>query len=270
MNAETVMRRGPDGIGLFHRHWPHPDPKAAIVLVHGLGEHLGRYEHVGRAFVTAGFDVRGTDLRGWGASEGRRAYVDTFDTLLDDVADDMVAAADLGVPVVLLGHSLGGLKALLYAASGRPGPDLLVLSSPAIENTLPRAQIVIASVLGRIAPRLSLKNPVDVTQLSRDQSVGERYTADPLVVQRSTFGFARAGFDALDRVPEAMRRLDMPTLVTHGAADRIVAPSVSAPLGDLAVVERIVYPEFRHEPFNEEGGTHAVATITRWLDRQVA
>lgn len=270
MNPVTRMRRGPDGIGLFHRHWEHADPRAAIVLVHGLGEHLGRYEHIGPQFVDAGFDVRGTDLRGWGASEGRRAYIDTFDTLLDDIADDVIAASDLGVPVVLLGHSLGGLKALLYATSGRPGPDLLVLSSPAIRNTLPRVQIAVASGLGRIAPRLSLKNPVDATQLSRDQSVGERYDADPLVVQKSTFGFARAGFDALDAVPRALESLTVPTLVTHGADDHIVAPSVSEVMADLAVVTRVVYPDFRHEPFNEEGGIHAVATIVGWIDRQLA
>lgn len=270
MTPETLMRRGPDGIGLFHRHWPATHPRGAIVLVHGLGEHLGRYEHVAPGFVAAGFDVRGSDIRGWGASEGTPAYIDSFDTLLDDLADDVTSAMDLGVPVVLFGHSLGGLEALLYATSGRPGPDRLVLSSPAIRNTLPKAQVVVAKALARIAPRLSLKNPVDETELSRDQSVGERYVADPLVVQRSTFGFARAGFEALDRVPEAIRRLDIPTLVTHGSADRIVAPTVSEPLGELAVVERVVYPDHRHEPHNEDGGSQAVATIVAWLDRQLS
>lgn len=260
----------PDGIRLFTHRWEAPNPRGAIVIVHGLGEHVGRYTHVAPMFVEAGFDVRGTDARGWGASEGPRAWVDSFETLLDDLADDVLAAGELGVPVILLGHSLGGLISLLYATSGRPRADRLVLSSPAIRNTLPKAQIVAAQLLNRIAPRRGLKNPVDVTELSRDQTVGERYSADPLVVQTSTFGFGVAAFDALDSVPAALEVLDIPTLVTHGAADRIVAPSVSEPLADLAVVERIVYPEFRHEPFNEEGGRHAVATIVGWLDRQLA
>lgn len=271
MTAVTGYRlAAPDGVRLFSHHWEANEPRAAIVIVHGLGEHVGRYDHVAPMFVEAGFDVRGTDARGWGASEGPRAWVDSFETLLDDLADDVLAAADLGVPVVLLGHSLGGLIALLYATSGRPRADLLVLSSPAIRNTLPKAKATAAKILSKVAPRMSLKNPVDVTQLSRDQAVGERYLADPLVVQRSTFGFGVAAFDALAQVPEALATLDLPTLVTHGAEDRIVAPSVSEPLADLAVVERVVYPGFRHEPFNEEGGAVAVATIARWLDRQLA
>jgi alpha-beta hydrolase superfamily lysophospholipase len=270
MTANTRFRRGPDGIGLFHHHWPHPAPRGAIVLVHGLGEHIGRYDHIGPMFLEAGFDVRGTDLRGWGASEGTRSFVESFDILLDDIADDVIAASDLGVPVVLVGHSLGGLKALLYATSGRPPPDLLVLSSPAIENTLPKGKQLMARALARIAPRLTLKNPVDPDQLCCDPTVGERYVADPLVVEESTIGFGVAAFEAFERVPAAMGALALPTLVTHGADDRIVAPSVSEPLGDLATVERVVYPGFRHEPFNEGGGVVAVDTITGWLDRQLA
>lgn len=269
MTAATRFRPTPVGIRLFERHWAHSDPRGSIVLVHGLGEHLGRYEHIGPRFVAAGFDVRGTDIRGFGASEGARASIDSFETLLDDIADDVLAASELDVPVVLLGHSVGGLLGLLYATSGRPNTDLLVLSSPAIRNTLPRLQIAIAKVVGRIAPSLALKNPVDVTQLSRDQSVGERYERDPLVIQKSTFGFARAAFAALERVPAALDLLDIPTLVTHGTDDRIVAPEVSQPLADLAVVERVLFDGFRHEPFNEEGGIEAVETIVAWLDRQL-
>jgi alpha-beta hydrolase superfamily lysophospholipase len=235
-----------------------------------LGEHLGRYEHIGPSFQAAGFDVRGTDIRGWGASEGRRSWIDSYETILDDLANDVIGAADAGGPVVLLGHSLGALKALLYTTSGRPGPDLLVLSSPVLRNTLPAFQRFVATAVGRIASGLTLPNPVDVTQLSRDQSVGERYVADPFVVRKSTFGFARASFEALDRVPTAVAELATPTLVTHGSEDRIVPPTTSESLNGLASVERHLYEGFRHEPFNEEGGAHAVATIVSWLDRQLA
>jgi alpha-beta hydrolase superfamily lysophospholipase len=266
MTAETYMRTARDGTRLFTHHWPHPAPVAAIVVVHGLGEHLGRYEHIGPQFVARGYDVRGTDTRGYGASEGPRAWTDSFDTLLDDIADDMGTATELGVPVILLGHSLGGLEALIYATStGRPLPDLLVLSAPAIHNSLPSAQVIMARILARIVPRMTLKNPVDPTQLSSDQSVGERYVADPLVVQKSSFGFGTAVFSAFDRVPAAMAALSIPTLVTHGGLDRIVAPSVSEPLGDLPPVDRIVWPAYRHEGFNEDGGVKAVDTIDRWI-----
>ncbi|MCH7585920.1 MAG: alpha/beta fold hydrolase, partial [Acidobacteria bacterium] len=136
MTAITATRNGSDGVVLATRHWSVPSPRAAIVLVHGVAEHLGRYEHIGAALTDSGFDVRGTDLRGFGRSGGRRAYVENFSQYSTDLIDDIAAAAELGVPVVLLGHSMGGLIASLYAVSNHPQPDLLVLSAPAIDAAL--------------------------------------------------------------------------------------------------------------------------------------
>lgn len=270
MSSVTGFRRGSGGHRLFTHHWPAQNPRAAVVLVHGLGEHLGRYEHVGEALAARGVDVRGTDLQGFGGSEGPRAHIDDFAVYLDDIAADVAAAQELGVPVVLLGHSLGGLLAFLYATSERPSPDLLVLSAPSLENTLPRFKVTLARIMSRIAPRVSQANPVDVTELSRDPEVGERYDADPLVVQRSTAGLAAAAFDALDSVPRRIERLDIPTLVLHGGQDAIVAPSVSEPLADLPRVDRVVFDQFRHESFNEEGGTKAIAAVADWIEAQLS
>lgn len=267
--SETGFRVATDGTRLFTHHWPAPEPRAAMVVVHGLGEHMGRYDHVGEAFAATGIDTRGSDTRGFGASEGPRAYVDSFETLLDDIEGDVTAARRRGVPVVLLGHSLGGLEALLYAASERRSPSLLVLSAPALSNPLSAPKKALVRVLSRIAPRLTIANPVDVTQLSRDQVVGERYRADPLVIQKSTLGLAMAAFDALDEVPAAMGRLALPTLVIHSGQDQIVPPSVSEPLADLPTVERVVFEDFRHESFNEEGGEVAVETVANWISRQL-
>jgi alpha-beta hydrolase superfamily lysophospholipase len=268
--SDTGVRLAADGTRLFTHRWPASDPRAAIVLVHGLGEHLGRYDHVGTALSQRGFDVRGSDSRGFGASEGPRAYTDSFETLLDEMAVDVEAAIALGVPVVLLGHSVGGLQALLYATSGRAPADLLILSSPALRNTLPRLKVLAVRALAPLLPRMTLRNPVPLSELSRDQSVGERYAADPLVIQKSTFGLGVAAFAALDRVPHALERLDTPTLVIHGAADRIVDPEISEPLTRCATVERVVFDDFRHESFNEDGGTRAIATVADWIDRQLA
>lgn len=266
---KLVTRTAHDGVELVQRRWEHPSPTASLVLIPGLGEHTGRYEHVGAQFHAAGFDVRGTDQRGYGRSGGPRAYADSIDTLLDDLGHEVAEASALGVPVCVIGHSVGGFLALLYATSGRPKPAALVLSSPAIRNTLPVLQKAAVRVLGRVAPRLTIPNPVDATQLSRDQAVGERYLGDPLVLQRASFGYARAAFDGFTRLPEAMDTLDLPTLVTHGSADTIVRPEVSEVLAGRPGVERLVYPDLRHEPFNEDGGTEAVATIVRWLSRQL-
>jgi len=178
MMAIVGTRTTHDDITLATRHWTAADPRAAIVLVHGLAEHTGRYDHVADRFTSRGLDVRGTDLRGFGRSGGERAYVEDFSEYTTDLADDITAAHDLDAPVVLLGHSLGGLIAILYATEDHPQPDLLVLSAPAIDAELPRVKALAAKALGRVLPRLKVSNGLKGEQLSRDPTVGERYFAD--------------------------------------------------------------------------------------------
>src|SRR5947209_15117376 len=123
-----VVNRG--GLQIAVRHWPTPASRwSSLLIIHGLAEHSGRYEHTGQAFTAAGIDTWALDLRGCGASSGRRAYVQHWDDYLDDVDTELEAIRSSGPPVVLLGHSLGALVALSYALSDRPLPDLLVLSA---------------------------------------------------------------------------------------------------------------------------------------------
>ncbi|MDP2623608.1 MAG: lysophospholipase [Actinomycetota bacterium] len=270
MNAETGSRRATDGILLFTRRWrPTGDPRSAVVLVHGIAEHAGRYEHVGAALAARGHDVRATDLRGFGRSDGRRAAVNDWHEYLDDLSGDIASARHLGVPVVLLGHSLGGLIALSYALSDRPGPDLLVLSAPAVDAAIPLYKKIAARVLGVVSPNKEIGNALDGAQLCRDPTVGERYFADPLLHARTTLGLGRAALRAGDRARAQFARLQVPTLVIHGGADTIVPPPISAPLGELPGVERVLFPSFRHESFNEEGGAQAIATIADWLESRI-
>jgi len=266
--STTGFRSAPDGLRLRTRRWmPDGPPRSAVVLVHGLAEHTGRYEHVGAGLAARGHDVRGSDLRGFGESEGPRAALSSWDDYLGDLAGDLAAARSVGAPVVLLGHSLGGLIAASYALSDRPRPDLLVLSSPAIDSTIPVVKRLLAQVLGRIAPAKAIDNGLRGEQLSHDPSVGERYFADPLVYPKTTLGMGRLALRAQADVRAHLSRLDRPTLVIHGGADTIVPPQISAPLAALPGVERVVFPPFRHETFNEEGGVVAIATVADWIER---
>lgn len=263
-------RTAHDGTVLTTHHWdPAGTPRSAVVLVHGLGDHSGRYHHVGEMLAERGHAVIGTDLRGFGRSGGRRAHIADWEHHLDDLTHDVQAARELAVPVTLLGHSLGGLVALSYALSGRPAPDLLVLSAPAIDNDLPRVKKAAARVLGRIAPRMTIPNGLTGDQLSRDPAVGERYFADPLVLQKTTTGYGRHALAAARRARREVHRLGLPTLVLHGAADPIIPPRVSRALSSLPVVQHREFPEFRHEIFNEEGGVAATAAVADWIEARL-
>jgi acylglycerol lipase len=267
MNPGT--RTAADGTAIATQRWTTSSPRAAVVLVHGLAEHIGRYGHVGSQLAARGFDVRGSDLRGFGRSDGERAYIDDFDQYTSDLEGDVVSAADLGVPVALLGHSLGGLIAALYAAGDHPQPDLLILSAPAVEAKVPAAKVAFARLLVRFFPKLKVSNGLKGDQLSNDPAVGERYFADPLVYPRSTLRLGVLFMEAMERCRGLLDRIAQPTLVIHGGSDTVVDPKFSERLGDLPLATRIVFDGLRHESFNEDGGTLAITAVADWIESQL-
>jgi alpha-beta hydrolase superfamily lysophospholipase len=267
MNTETVTRTAPDGTELFTRITTPDSPRATVVLVHGIAEHGGRYDHVVEQYGEAGLAVRVTDLRGFGRSSGARGFVEAFDVYADDLAGDVEAARSAGAPVVLHGHSMGGLISLRYALSDRPAPDLLVLSAPALTADVPRIKRGAAHVLSRLMPRFSLPNDLKGSQLARDPAVGEAYFADELVHPRTTARLGSELFKAMKSARPAAPSLAVPTLVLHGAADTIVPPSASASLGAVPGVERVLMPDLRHEVHNE--GPEAVDTAIGWIEEQL-
>lgn len=259
----------PSGPTLLTRHWERRDPKAVVVIVHGAADHSGRWGNVAEFFVESGYEVLGYDMRGHGRSSGRPMYVDTFDDFLSDLQAMLERAKASRVPVVVYGHSLGGLVALAYGVSGRPQPDLFVLSAPALDSTTPKALRALAYLFGGILPTLTAPTAIKKEQLSTDPVVGEAYLADPHVHKRSSFRLGKEAFRAMARTKRQLDRLVVPTLVVHGEADDLVPARVSAPLGRLSVVERVVFSDLRHELHNEPEAETVLAHITRWLDRRL-
>jgi len=263
-----------DGTTLLVRHWPVADgaPWAAMLLVHGLAEHSGRYEHVGAQLAEAGIDTHAYDQRGFGASGGPRASVDRWSQLHDDLEERIAAlrSAAPGRPIALFGHSLGGLVSLGYVLDGRARPDLRVLSAPAIGASVPLWQRVLVGSLRRVAPGLLLSNRLDTQVLSSDPEVRARYLADPLNQHKSSVRFAHAAFGEQRRVAASLDRLALPTLVVHGADDRLVPTRTSAALEGRAGVTRRVYPDTRHELHNEPVARQEIDDIVGWVRDRVS
>ena len=269
--TERVPAR--DGTYRLVRSWSSVgEPWLHLLLLHGLGEHSGRYEAVGDQLAAAGIAVTAFDHQGNGASDGRRGDVPAWSAFHDDVEDrlrEVRREAGEG-PVALSGHSMGGLMALGYVLTARPGPDLLVLSSPGLADALPRWKHALAAILGRLVPGVTVANGVPGEVLSRDPAVAAAYAADPRIVHRSTTRLGREGFAEQARVRAALGRLRLPTYVFHGSDDGLVPVAASAPLEDLASVTRRVLPGLRHETHNEPEGRHVIAEVVAWLREQVA
>lgn len=247
--TEEVTSRG--GFAQFRRRWNVKDPVASALILHGIAEHSGRYEHVGATLGEAGFQARSYDHRGHGRSGGDRGHVDTFSVFLDDIEDNLAELRRDGLPVVLLAHSLGGLMAVNYCVSGRPKPDVLLLSGPALGANTPRWQRVGAPFLSRVRPKLFVKSEFDGSLLSTDGDVGARYEADPLRVKGATAAMGFATFQAMEESNNLLSTLSIPTMVIHGGDDRIVPPHFSEPIGALPVATRKVLPGAAHEILNE-------------------
>ena len=251
-SSTTEEVRGRNGVAQFRRTWAADQPKANALLLHGIDEHSGRYEHVGATLAAAGYSTRAIDHHGHGRSGGIRAHVPSFDTFLDDVEDNMAELRADGKPVVLMAHSMGGLIAFVYCVTqGRPPPDVLLLSGPALGADSPKWQTTLAPILGRLTPKLFIKNEFDGALLATDPDVGAAYVADPLRIEGATASLGFALFEAMKTANENLSKLSIPTMVYHGGDDKIIAPRFTEPIGELAIASRQVLPGLAHEVLNE-------------------
>lgn len=282
MPSVTSHTTTADGTDLLVRSWP-PDeaeaggawagaPWASVLLVHGIGEHSGRYEHVGDQLTGAGLEVQAYDHRGQGGSGGRRGDIEEWSQFHDDLAERLavVRVGAAGRPVVLYGHSLGGLIAAGYLLSDRPKPDIAVLTSPGLDSELASWKKALAPVLGRLVPTLAIPTGIKGETLSRDPSVAARTVDDPFCVKVATTRFgAEAGAEQKRVRALASGGFGIPTLVVHGEDDHLVPVSASAGFEGAPLVERRTYPGLRHELHNEPEGPAIIDEIVAWL-RDVA
>lgn len=243
--------------------------RAVVCLLHGVAEHSGRYEHVGAALAGRGFEVVAVDHRGHGRSGGRRGHVDRWSQYLDDVDDQMAEIRGLGLPVVMLGHSLGGLMALSYCVEGRPAPDLLAVSAPALGYALdrPRQFLRLAGpVLASLAPTATVGINRDLSLLATDPEVAAEAASDPLWNREVTISLGWQVLRAAVRTRACLDHLEVPVLCVHGRDDHLVPAAASEILASAAGAERRVYEGLRHEVFNEPTGLNVLAEVIDWIE----
>jgi alpha-beta hydrolase superfamily lysophospholipase len=271
-----------DGLSLHLQHWPTAAPaRGQVLIVHGLGEHIGRYAHVAAAMNAHGWDVHGWDHRGHGRSGGKRGDIPDHDALLRDTArviDAVRRPRGPGTRFILLGHSMGGLVAARFAAealSAAPAAwsrplDGLVLSSPALDAGLSGLQKLLLRVAGALAPGVAVGNGLKAEWIGRDAEVVRAYETDPLVHDRITARLTRFIVDEGAFVIAAAPRWQLRTLLMWAGADRCVAPRGSEAFAAAApanVVATRLWPGFAHEIFNEPEKAEVLKTLTDWLNR---
>ncbi|MGO8686293.1 MAG: lysophospholipase [Candidatus Dormibacteria bacterium] len=268
---------GKDGLVLFWRQWL-PDgipPVGRVLISHGYAEHGGRYRHVAERLTAAGIAVIVPDHRGHGRSGGRPVSVARFDDYIEDlhrVASDAVAEQG-DAPTVLLGHSMGGLIAAVYALHHAAELRGLVLSAPAVTSPgVGAPTAAFGRLLARLAPEVGvLKLPLG--KISRDPEVVAAYRADPLVHPRRVR--ARLGAEmlrAMDEVSAGLPGLVLPLLAMQGDADALVDPSsaayVHARVGSADRTLR-VYPGLYHEIFNEPERDRVIDEMVAWVRARI-
>ena len=264
------------GVGrlrLHYRTWEVSRCRAAVILLHGLAEHGGRYDHVGARLAGYGFSSFAMDLRGHGLSEGRRGHADRFDCLLQDVdrfRREVMGLVDVGAPLFLLGHSMGGLIALRYLEEYDTDVSGAVILSPwlATAVTVPRWKVAAANALARVLPSLPFRARIDPEMLSTDPEVVRAYRDDPLVHDLITPRLFVEVAAAMGLVMQRSDRLTTPLLFLLPGADRLVnterSLSFARSLGGSDVTFE-TYPGHRHELLNEPDRNLVLRDIGDWI-----
>jgi alpha-beta hydrolase superfamily lysophospholipase len=260
-----------DGIPLWGSTWRPPTPHAVVGLVHGAGEHSGRYGHVAQTLNDAGYAMAAFDLRGHGHSGGLRGHAPDYDALLDDI--DLFLQETrrrfLELPVFLYGHSLGGNLVLNYCLRRNPPLAGVIVTSPwlSLLKRPPRWKVITGRVLDWLRPTSTFSRGNDPTALSRDPAVIAAYRRDPLVHDRIS---ARLYFALASSGAAARKQADqfhLPLLLMHGAADPVTSPFASQAFCNTAPSCTFrLWPRLRHELHNELERDAVLAEVVAWLD----
>lgn len=269
--------KGVRNVNIYYQGWlPEENVRAVLLVVHGLGEHSGRYMNVVNHFVPLGYAVYGLDHIGHGKSEGIREFVERFDDFTDTLTIfyDMVTAWQGDKPIYLLGHSMGGAITLYYLLDHQADFKGAIISAPAVKvgDSVSQATIILGKALSRLAPKMGLIT-LDVNGISRDPEVVEAYINDPLVFHGKTPArLAAEILSAMLRITAEANKITLPFIVVQGGGDILVDPSGAQMLYDKASSEDKtlkIYDKLYHEVFNEPERDRVLKDVENWLESQL-
>lgn len=246
--------------------------RGTVVVVHGFGEHSGRYLHVFAALNAAGFNALALDYRGYGQASGRRGFIERFEEYVDDAAFAVARARERvpAGPLFMLGHSQGGLIAAAYALDREHGLDGLVLSSPGfgVALAVPAWKDLAAKVLSRFVPGFGLPTELHGADVTRDPEVAAAYDSDPLMVRTAAARWYVEFLKAQVRVMAGAPEITLPTLVMQAGADKVVSADASERFCERlgsADKEFIRYEGLHHEIMNEPERDTVLGDVVEWL-----
>jgi len=269
--------KGAPNANVYYQAWlPEGDARAVLIVVHGLGEHCGRYMNVVNHLVPLGYAMYGLDHIGHGRSEGTREFVGRFEdyTKTLTIYCNMVKGWQTGKPIFLLGHSMGGLIASYYLLDHQGSFRGGILSAPLVKvsGSVSKATITIGKILSVVTPRAGLVT-LDVSGISRDPEVVTAYVNDPLVFHGKTP--VRLGAELLKamlRVRAEAHRITLPLLVLQGGEDRLIDPACGQILYDkVGSKDKTIkiYEGLYHEVFNEPERARVLKDVETWLAAHV-
>lgn len=261
------------GIRIFHRHWSLTNPIAVVCLVHGLGEHVGRYEHVADFFSTNNIATFGFDHQGHGKSGGKLGHALGLVSMMDDIQGllDKAIEAYPQKPIFLYGHSMGGNLSLNFVLRRKPKIAGLIATAPWIRLPKPPSKLLVgfAKLMKHVLPKLTQPNGLDVNGLSKDLKVVEAYKKDPLVHDRISVLVGAELLEGAQYLDDYQGGSPCPTLLMHGLAD----PITSA-VGTAAFAERNpqkmtwkAWPDLKHEIHNEPQQGEVLTYLVEWIMR---
>jgi len=263
-----------DGLGLHLARWdPKGAPRAIVFLLHGLGEHAGRYAHVAEALNRARIACWGIDLRGHGQSQGPRGHAPGLERLLDDVSLMIRENNQIGA-AFLYGHSLGATLALQFGRLRPEGLSGVVATAPwlRLRFTPPRYKLILARVLPKVAPGITLPSGLDVQALSHDKMVVDAYVNDPLVHDRITAQLGAIMLTLAENLLAHPASFRIPLLMMHGEADGLTDPAATRSFFEgVGSTDKTLklWPGFFHEIHNEPEQAGVIAQIVSWLETRI-
>lgn len=272
----SFLLKASDGTDLQYYEQLAENPKAVICLVHGMGEHTGRYGHVSGFFAERGMATLGFDQRGHGKSGGKRGHTPSYDLLQESVAQLVKTASEKypGVPLILYGHSMGGNLVLNYAIRNGSGVKAVVGSSPYLRLAFvpPKWKVTLANVMGSLLPGLQQPTGLATAMLSHDPAVVKAYENDPLVHDKITVAYylsiEKSGEWAIQHAAE----LKVPTLVFHGAGDQITSHEATREFAENAQgnAELKLWDNLYHETHNEPEYRQVLGYVADWIEKTLA